>query len=90
MKIQVDEELRAICKEIQDEGKSAEQWAENESTDWFQTPHYNGGFDATDMCFAFTVHMNDGNHCFVLSLVEALEIAQGELNTVEVAPSPWS
>jgi hypothetical protein len=85
----VDDELRGICEEIRREGKTEAQWAEVEASDWFQTPHYCGGFDATDMQFAFTVYVGDRQFCFALPLSEALMIADGRLDTVQIQPSPW-
>jgi hypothetical protein len=89
MEHQVDNELRGICEEIRREGKSEAQWAEVEASDWFQTPHYCGGFDATDMHFAFTVYVGDRQYCFALSLADALMIADSRLDRIEIEKSPW-
>lgn len=51
----VDDELRTICREIQQDNRTVAERAEIEATDWFQTAHYCGGFDATDMQFTFSV-----------------------------------
>jgi len=49
----VDDELREICREILAQKWSESQWAAHEADDWFQTPHYSGGFDATEGEFCF-------------------------------------
>jgi len=90
MEYNVDRELQRICGEIREENKSEAEWARIEASDWFQTPHYNGGFDATDMHFAFTIYLNSEKFCFAISLSEALRIADGSIRKIQIEPSPWA
>jgi hypothetical protein len=48
----------SICREILREDKAEKEWAEIESDDMFQEENYEGGFDATEMEFCFSVFEN--------------------------------
>ena len=85
----IDNELKGICREIQRDNRTVNQWAEIEACDWFQTEHYCGGFDATEMQFLFSFTVSDIEHCFALTLEQALGIAKGEIVTISLDPSPW-
>jgi len=85
----IDDELRGICREIQQDNRTAKAWAEIEACDWFQTEHYCGGFDATDMQFTFTFTSARTDYCFGITLEEAVSIADGRITTVFLQPSPW-
>jgi hypothetical protein len=61
----IDDELRNICREIQRDNRTVAEWTEIESCDWFQTAHYCGGFDATEMEFTFSITL-DSTECWVL------------------------
>jgi hypothetical protein len=56
MKIPVTDQLKEICKEIESEGKSEQDWAAIESDDMFQNPPFYGGFDATEGEFCFSYY----------------------------------
>lgn len=85
----IDDELRDICREIQRDNRTLAEWAEIEASDWFQTVHYCGGFDATEMQFAFTVTSGNTDYCFTLTLEEALGIADGNIGSIPLQSSPW-
>ena len=80
MKLNVTEELLAIFQEISNENKSEYEWALIEADDMFQTEHFAGGFDATEMAFCFSFRDLDGKeYWFQSTSDEVAEIlARGE------------
>jgi hypothetical protein len=62
------EEFYIICKEILKENKKVEEWSEIESDDLFQGGIYEGGFDATEMEFCFSVYENNNEYLFQFPL----------------------
>ena len=66
----VNNDFLIICKEILEENKSDDQWAEIESDDMFQQGNYEGGFDATEMEFCFSVYENGQEYWFQFPLSE--------------------
>ena len=44
----INEEFKQIIKEIIEQKWSAAEWAGHEADDWFQTPHFEGGFEADE------------------------------------------
>ena len=66
-----------ICKEILEQNKSEKQWAEIESDDMFQKGSYEGGFDATEMLFCFSVYENECEYWFEFPLSEVELFANG-------------
>lgn len=88
MQVQIDHEFRTICEEILKEDYSLEEWREIESDDMFQSPHYQGGFDATEDAFCFSYYDSDrGELWFQLTLSQIMEAAAGELKSVEARPA---
>ena len=84
MQIQIDHEFLTLCEEILKEGHSLEEWREIESDDMFQSPHYSGGFDATEDAFCFSYYDSDGGELwFQLTLSEMMEAVAGELKSIE-------
>lgn len=77
MLIPIEEELRAIAREIVAEDKSLEEWAEVESDDMFSEGRYAGGFEALESEFCFSYYGEDGERWFQLSLAQVREIADG-------------
>jgi len=76
MKIAVTQELRDLFARILAENKTESEWAEMESDDMFQSDHYRGGFDATEMAFCFSFFDGDGVELwFQLRLEEVREYA---------------
>jgi hypothetical protein len=53
-------ELLRHFDEIVSMALTAEQWAERESSDMFQSEHFSGGFDATEMEFLFSYYPAEG------------------------------
>lgn len=73
-----------ICKEILAENKTEEEWAEIESDDQFQTDHYIGGFDATEMEFCFAVWIDGAEYWFQLPLADIEKVVTGIITEVEI------
>ena len=78
MDFQLDDEFRSICQEIVSEDKTEVEWAEVEASDMFQTQKYNGGFDADEGQFCFSVFLSDGEFWFQVSLEQVQQIAKGK------------
>lgn len=84
MQIQIDTEFLTLCEEILKENHSLEEWREIESDDMFQSPHYEGGFDATEDAFCFSYYDSEGGELwFQLTLSEMMEVVAGELKSIE-------
>ena len=76
MKIEVTQELTDLFARILAENKTESEWAEIESDDMFQSDHYSGGFDATEMAFCFSFFDEDGiEFWFQIPLEEIREYA---------------
>ena len=52
----LDDELIDLCRTILATGRTIEAWRERESDDEFQSPHYVGGYDATEDAFCFSYY----------------------------------
>jgi hypothetical protein len=88
MQLVIDSELRTLCREIVAEKRSAEEWAEMESDDMFETESYEGGFDATEEAFCFSHYTEGGEESwFQLTLSEVQALAAGEDRAIEVRPA---
>jgi len=87
MKLQLDENFRAIARAILAQGKELEEWVEIESDDMFQKGLFVGGFDATEGEFCFSFEGSDGEFWFQLSLNDISKAASGELAEVEARPA---
>jgi hypothetical protein len=84
MQIQIDHEFLTLCEQILKEDHSLEEWREIESDDMFQTPHYEGGFDATEDAFCFSYYDPDGGELwFQLTLSEMMQAVAGQLKSIE-------
>lgn len=84
MKMPIDKELRAIFRKIFDEGLPEEGWAALESDDMFQSTRYDGGFDATENAFCFSMYSGDQEFWFQVTLGEIEAALRGEINSIEV------
>ena len=74
---QIKDELITICIEICNQNKSIDEWRGVESSDMFQSEHYNGGFDAIEDEFCFSVYIDDVEYWFQISIEEVNMIAIG-------------
>jgi len=85
MQIPIDDEFLTLCEQILKEGLSLEEWREIESDDMFQSPHYEGGFDATEdaFCFSYFDPEGGGELWFQLTLSEITEAVAGKLRSIE-------
>ncbi len=87
MKITINDDFRSICKQIQDENRTLEQWAEHESDDMFQAGGFKGGFNPLESEFCFSYHDTEGNeHWVQIPLDDVPKILSGELNEIEGEP----
>lgn len=83
MKLEVNEELKSICKDIIEENKTADEWQKVEAGDWFQTDNFCGGFDKAIGGFAFSYYEGEKEFWFDLKLAEVPEILNGNIKTIE-------
>ncbi len=84
MQIPITDELRSILKQIFDEQKTADEWAEIESDDMFQSESFDGGFDATEQAFCFSYYDDNGDEFwFQLTLPEIPEILAGTKTVID-------
>ena len=81
---EIDSEFRIICENIIDENRSISEWKEIEADDYIQTEHYEGGFDADEEEFCFSLYENNQEYWFQLSLNDIRAIVDGTLNTITV------
>jgi hypothetical protein len=87
MDLKVDDELREICFQIVEDARSLEEWREIESDDLVQTPHYVGGFDATEDAFCFSARFPERDELwFQFTLEEAADIAASRRLTLPARP----
>jgi hypothetical protein len=88
MQIAVDDEFRAICRDILAENLSPVQWAAIESDDMFQSEHYAGGYDATEEAFCFSHYSADGEeYWFQLTTAEIQAVLTGRLSVLNARPA---
>lgn len=83
----VDDEFKSICQTILNERKCVAEWAEIESDDMFQTQKYEGGFDADEGEFCFSLHGSGQEFWFQVSLEQVRKITQGEVTTLDIRPA---
>jgi len=83
MEVQVNEELKGICRDIIGENKSAEQWKQSGSGELYQTDNYCGGYEASKGLFSFSLYKDDKEYWFDLNLSEVSEIAEGNKKSIQ-------
>ncbi len=86
MVIPINEDLKAICRQIIEQNLSLEQWEGIESDDMFQTSIFEGGFDATEKEFLFS-YFGEKEYWFQLSLTEVSRITNGESLNLNCIPA---
>lgn len=79
-------EFRDICRDIIAEHRTLDEWAETPACDYFQSPHFCGGFEDRDFCFSFFAP-DSVEHWFSVTLDQAHAIARGDDVTIELSPS---
>ena len=84
MKLGVTGELIQLCKQIVDEQKSEVEWALIESDDMFKADNIEGGFDAVEIAFCFSIFIDSGEYWFQLSLMEVEKVYCGHLTEIDV------
>ena len=83
--LEVNEEFRRVCEAIRAEDKSAVEWDQCESDDWFQTDHFKGGYDATEQEFCFSYYDTTGKEWwFQFSYEDVSRILDGELRYLDL------
>jgi hypothetical protein len=85
MEIRVTEDFITLCEKILAAGKTAEEWAEVESDDMFQSTSFSGGFDADEMAFCFSYY--DTQHdefWFQLTMQEVADVVARRRHTIAV------
>jgi len=88
MILEVTDELRNLCRGIASEGRTASEWAKIQSDDMFQTDNFVGGFERLENAFCFSYYAPSGaEFWFQITLQEVVQIAQGELTTVQMRPA---
>lgn len=83
MRIPLEQELIDICIEIWRLDRTAEEWAELESSGMFQGGGFSGGFDADERAFCFSYFGNEQEFWFQVSLDEVRLVASGNPLTIE-------
>lgn len=84
MILKVNDELRIICKQIEAENISVEDWREAESGDEFQSEHFCGGYDADEDAFCFSFYdANKTEWWFQITLDDVSHIVRGALTEIE-------
>ena len=84
MEVNISEEFKIICKEILNLNKTVEEWCQIEADDMFQTNSYEGGFDATEKEFCFSVFVEDIEYWFQVSLNEVKQIDEDLIDKVQI------
>lgn len=80
-----DNEFNEILERIILTNKSEEEWDLIESCDYFQTPHYVGGWDATEQAFCFSFYDGEKQeHWFQLSMEQIVQIKEGKLKEISL------
>lgn len=79
-----ENEFYLVCGEIIKESKTVSEWAEIESDDMFQEGIYNGGFDAIEMEFCFSVYLSNVEYWFQLSLDSVTKVLEKIITEVEI------
>ena len=88
MKLPVSQEFLGICQQIADTAWTNAEWAEHEADDWFQTDHFDGGYDATERAFCFSCVRPDlSEYRFQLTLVQIDEVLAGRLEELNLMPA---
>ena len=89
MKHVPDEYFYKIVSTILKENISTDEWALIESDDMFQEGNYEGGFDATEMKFCFSVYIVAKEYWFQLSLDTIQKINSKEIKEVEIREADY-
>ena len=79
----------SICREILEEDKSEKEWAEIESDDMFQEENYEGGFDATEMEFCFSVFENGEEFWFQFPLNKVQSFIENGETEIEITRADY-
>lgn len=88
MELEVTEGFRQLCRSIEAEGRTLEEWSAIESDDMFQVESFEGGFDAIEDAFCFSFYDDDGSEWwFQVTLEEVRQIAGGELERLDARPA---
>lgn len=81
----VKTELLGHFDEIVSMGLTADQWGERESSDMFQSAHFSGGFDATEMEFLFSYFPAEGGEFWFGVSLDDVQAAAGSRELPSIA-----
>jgi hypothetical protein len=80
MKLRVSQKFVVICQRIVDTDWTESEWAAHEADDWFQTDHFDGGYDATENAFCFSyVRADLCEYWLQLTLPEVHDVLAGRI-----------
>ena len=82
--VRADDNLITLCRQILSEGRAESEWVDHESDDSFQHGTYEGGFDATEMAFCFSLRAAGEEFWFQITLSEVSQITAGEKVSISV------
>jgi hypothetical protein len=85
----INNHFLSICREILREDKSEKEWAEIESDDMFQEENYEGGFDATEMEFCFSVFENGEEFWFQFPLNKVQSFLENGETEIEITKADY-
>ena len=84
MIIYLNDEFKTICHEIVAEHKTEEDWKKLWCSDYFQTEHFCGGFDALENAFVFGYYADDGEqYSFLIKLNEIQDVLDGRITEID-------
>jgi len=84
VKCEFGKQFFLIVDQIIQENKSLEDWDEIASCDMFEAVYYVGGFEFTEMEFAFSYYLNDNVFWFELWLHEMFKVKNGVWRSVQL------
>jgi len=87
--LQIDLELIEICQEIVAYGKTDSEWFDIESSDFFQTEKYCGGYEGQEQAFCFSYYENKKEYWFDIALNQISKIISGQLQFLELRPADY-
>lgn len=83
--LEIDNDLISLCKEIDAEGKTDDEWSEVESCDMFQSEKYCGGYDAIEQGFWFSYYDPSGKEWwFEITTASIPKIISGTLQYLDL------
>jgi len=83
--LEVDDEFIKICKLIEIDRKTDDEWSKIESSDMFQSEKYCGGYESIEQEFCFSYFAPEGREWwFQVSIEDVHKIVAGELRYLDL------